>query len=485
MRALPSVPVAAFAAVALWLAWKSLGWPLVHDAPIMHYVAWRIAEGAAPYRDLFDMNFPGVYLFHLGVVKVLGMGDAAWRAVDLAVTVLGAVMVAALAAPWGRVAALGGALFFAAYHLAGGAWNAGQRDFLLTPLLLAGALGVARWAEGGSACAVFGSGVALGAALTIKPHAGVFVAALAVFVAVRARRTGLSSVRPLAALVGGAALAPAAAVAWVAALGALGAWRDIVFGYLVPLYSRVARPADWLYFRWHVWVAIFVTVALSLASVAWDRRVSARLGVVTLGLAYGLVHFVAQRKGWEYHLYPLAAFAAVLLCAELERARANDRRFVLGSLAVALVAVAWLLGVKGAEASDSGWILMKERRVTALTRDLAARTKPGDVVQVLDTTDGGVHALLRARLVQPTRFLYDFHFYHHPGAPMIERLRAELMDGLRAGRPALVVLWEPGWPTGGYERIDRFPALRTWLATDYEIAQQGDGYRIYAKRHDS
>src|SRR5687767_3180580 len=125
---------------------------------------------------------------------------------------------------------------------------------------------------------------------------------------------------------------------------------------------------------------------------------------------------------------------------------------------------------------------MKERRVTALTRDLAARTKPGDVVQVLDTTDGGVHALLRARLVQPTRFLYDFHFFHHPGAPMIERLRAELMDGLRAGRPALVVLWEPGWPTGGYERIDRFPALRTWLATGYEIAQQGDGYRIYAKR---
>jgi hypothetical protein len=479
------VPVAALAAVALWLAWQSRGWPLVHDAPIMHYIAWRIAEGAVPYRDLFDMNFPGVYLFHLAVVQILGTGDAAWRAVDLTMTALGAVMVAALAAPWGRVAALGGGSFFAAYHLAGGAWNAGQRDFLLVPLLLAGALGVARWAEHGRAGAALASGVALGAALTIKPHALVFVLALAAFIVVRARRTEGAGLRPLAALAVGAALAPAATVAWLAALGAVGAWRDIVFDYLVPLYSRVTRPADWLYFRWHVWVAIGATVVLSLATVARSRRLSARHAVAMIGLVYGLVHFVGQRKGWEYHLYPLAAFAAVLLCSEIEQARARGRRLVLGSLVAGLVAVAWLLGVKGAEASDSGWIVVKERRVAALSGELTTRTRPGDTVQVLDTTDGGVHALLRARLVQPTRFLYDFHFFHHPGAPMIERLRAELMDGLRARRPTLVVLWEPGWPAGGYERIDGFPALRTWLFTNYDLARQGDGYRIYAKRHDS
>ena len=67
-----------------WLAWRSLGWPLVHDAPLMHYVAWRIAEGAVPYRDLFDMNFPGVYLLHLLVVRTLGAGDLPWRLFDLA-----------------------------------------------------------------------------------------------------------------------------------------------------------------------------------------------------------------------------------------------------------------------------------------------------------------------------------------------------------------------------------------------------------------
>jgi hypothetical protein len=473
--------VGALGALVVWLGWKSVGWPLVHDAPIMHYVAWRIAEGATPYRDLFDMNFPGVYLFHLGVVRVLGTGDLAWRAVDLGVTAVAALLVALMAAPWGRVAAIGGALFFAAYHLASGAWNAGQRDFLLCPFLLAGALGVVRWAELGGLPALFGGGLALGAGMTIKPHTVVLVAALGAFIILRARRLSL----PVAVFVAGVVVAPLAAVAWLAALGALGAWRDIVFGYLVPLYSRVSRPTDWLYFRWHVWVAILATLAVSLASVAWRGAITARHAVAMLGLAYGLVHFVAQRKGWEYHLYPLAAFAAVLLCAEIERARAGGRRLAFNALVAGLAAVVWLLGVKGAEAVDSGWIAMKERRVSALVSDLAARTSPGETVQVLDTTDGGVHALLRARLVQPSRFLYDFHFFHHVDAPMIQRLRAELLRDLRARPPALVVVWEPGWPSGGYERLAAFPALATWLAEHYVLARQGDGYRIHAKRHRS
>jgi hypothetical protein len=477
--------VGGFGVLVIWLGWRSRGWPLIHDAPIMHYIAWRISEGAAPYRDLFDMNVPGAYLFHLAIVRWLGTGDVAWRGADLAVTALTSVTVAALAAPWGRSAAVGGGLFFAAYHLAGGAWNAGQRDFLLCPLLLGGALGVVRWAERDGVWPVFASGLALGAGLTIKPHAIVFVLALVAFIVVRARRTGVPALAPTAAFVVGVALGPAAVVTWVAALGALGAWGEIVVGYVIPLYSRLARPADWLYFRWHVWVALLATVALSVARPVRERRLTARHIVVMLGLAYGLLHFLAQRKGWEYHLYPLAAFAAVALFAEVARTRADGRQVALASLGAGLLAVAALLGVKGEEATGSGWIAVKERRVTALVGDLAARTKPGERVQVLDTTEGGVHALLRARLVQPTRFLYDFHFFHHRGAPMIERLRAELMRDLGAHRPALIVLWEPGWPAGGYERLDDFPGLREWLAAGYALARQGDGYRIYAKRHDS
>jgi hypothetical protein len=329
-----------------------------------------------------------------------------------------------------------------------------------------------------------GGGIALGAGLTIKPHAVAFLAALAVFMLVRARWTGVSVLRPVAAFIGGASLAPAAVVAWVAALGALGAWRDIVLGYLVPLYSQLSRPADWLFFRWHAWMVIAPVIALTLARIAATRRFTVRHAVVVLGVGYGLVHFVGQRKGWEYHLYPLAAFAAVLLFAELRPALVARRPLVAAPLAAAIAAAIWLLGVKGVEAVDSGWIVEKERRVSALTADLARRTTAADRVQVLDTTEGGVQALLRRRLRTPTRFLYDFHFFHHMEAPTIVRLRAELVDGLATRRPALIVLWQTGWPAGGYERLDRFPALRDLLQSRYRLDGEGPGYRIYAKRHD-
>jgi hypothetical protein len=42
--------------------------------------------------------------------------------------------------------------------------------------------------------------------------------------------------------------------------------------------------------------------------------------------------------------------------------------------------------------------------------DLDGRIAPRTSLQVLDTTEAGVHALLWLHAVQPTRFIYDFHF---------------------------------------------------------------------------
>jgi hypothetical protein len=106
----------------------------------------------------------------------------------------------------------------------------------------------------------------------------------------------------------------------------------------------------------------------------------------------------------------------------------------------------------------------------------------GGLVQVLDTTEGGIHALLRLRVRQPSRFLYDFHFYHDVDHPYVRRLRAELMGALRARPPMAVLMFERGWPVGGYERLAGFPELRSWLSEGYRIAEEADGYRLYVGR---
>src|SRR5439155_900001 len=94
-------------------------------------------------------------------------------------------------ARWGAVAAAGAALAFAAYHLAGGAWQAGQRDFLMCVFLVVGALGVVRWLERrGGAWSLAGAGLALGAAVGLKPYAVLFAGALGLVVLVAAARRG-------------------------------------------------------------------------------------------------------------------------------------------------------------------------------------------------------------------------------------------------------------------------------------------------------
>lgn len=474
--------LAGFAAVAAGLAWRSRAWPLIHDAPIMHYIAWRLAEGAAPYRDLFDMNMPGVYLIHLAVLRLGGAGDLAWRSFDLTWLAAGALAVAAFAAPWGLVAAAGGALFFAVQHLAGGEWHAGQRDFLLCPLLLVGALGVARGLEGRSATAVFAwSGLALGAAITIKPHAALLAVALAILVLASAGPP--ASRRPLAFFAAGLLLPPLAVVGWVAGLGALPAWREIAFDYLLPLYSRLGRPAVWGFHRWQAWIPVGVALALSLA--VTRKRDTPRHLVAVIGLGYGIIHYVVQGKGWEYHVYPLAAFAAVLIFSELGPLLGARRWAATILLAASLGAVALLFDAKGIEARDGDWIRGKERRVQALVGDLAGRLRTGDRVQVLDTTEGGINALLLLGVRQPTRFLYDFHFFHDIDTPVIQRLRREFMGDLERRPPRFVVLFERGWPAGGYERVAAFPELQRYLAVAYRVQVRGDGYLIYAKRDDS
>src|SRR5258708_5715515 len=68
----------------LW-SWR---WPLVGDASLMHYIAFLIERGWAPYRELGDMNMPGSYLIELAAMHLFGTGALAWRLFDFTLLAL-------------------------------------------------------------------------------------------------------------------------------------------------------------------------------------------------------------------------------------------------------------------------------------------------------------------------------------------------------------------------------------------------------------
>jgi dolichyl-phosphate-mannose-protein mannosyltransferase len=482
--------LAGSAGLCAWLGWRSLGWPLIHDAPILHYIAWLIARGAVPYRDAFDMNLPGVYLIHWAVLSIGGAGDLTWRLFDLAWLAATCGLLFAYCRSLGdRWAAAAAAVLFALYHLSGGAWRAGQRDFLLCLFLLAGAWGVARSLERGGALApLVWAGLALGAGMTVKPQAGLYWLGCAATAAWGARREGRSVVAGAGAVLAAGLVAPALVFGWLEWRGGLGAFVAILTGYLLPLYSHVGRVSVWRAFGWYRygWLAWGLLGALGLLALLGraPEGSGARKALASLGAGYGWLHFSLQGKGWEYHLYPLAFFLCALLpfaVGGLARRGAASPALRRAALVV-LTALVVTLGAKGVDAVDAAWIADKAQRVAALSRDLARLVPPGGTVQVMDVTEGGVHALLRLGIRQPTRFIYDFHFFHDEADPRIRALEAEFVSGLDAGRPAAIVVMRDAWNEPGYDRLHEVPGLTPILDRAYTLAVEGDGYRIYAKR---
>src|SRR5262244_2782359 len=200
----------------------------------MHYVAWLMTQGAVPYRDVFDMNFPGVYLLHLGVISALGEGDRAWRCFDLAWLVLTGAALFGFSRRMGDTqSGLAAALLFVLYHLSGGAWRAGQRDYLLALFLVLAAWGAARaWESGGFLIPALWGGLAAGASVMVKPQAGLFWIGCAVLIALGAWRA--CAIRALVVWCVAGLAVPDLVLGWLAWRGGAGPFAAILAGYILP-----------------------------------------------------------------------------------------------------------------------------------------------------------------------------------------------------------------------------------------------------------
>ena len=105
-------------------------------------------------------------------------------------------------------------------------------------------------------------------------------------------------------------------------------------------------------------------------------------------------------------------------------------------------------------------------------------------IQVMDTSNGALHALYDLQLVQSTGFLYDFYFYQFPDQPYIQGLRSRFLKEMATSRPDLLVISDQSWPDPqrSYRHIDEWPDFRNLLNADYRLGAETPGYRIYVRR---
>jgi hypothetical protein len=499
-RPVPLILAALSLLLALeWLV--SLQWRMVHDSPLNHYVAflWQ-HHGLFPYRDVFEVQMPGTFLFHRAVGTLFGYGDLAFRWTDLA------WLSAILWITWrvlrrfGREVAWVGVVLFGLSYFQHGPQMSLQKDYLgVLPIMgavLLAASGTQRLGLRG-----FAVGALFGLAACFKPHLSLGLPVVLLFLLRSARPAQGAALRTVSLAGAGWALPVGGILLWVWWNGAWSPFREMLGSYL-PLYLQLTvnhqTASGWGrvgYLFWQfkelggqgLWL---LPAGLALHRIVRDDKLPAatrRLAYLLAGmtLIYA-VYPVAAGQFFQYHWMPFQFFVICLASLALMRPSGDaksERWFPLAALGLAAFLSLHLPPDLPRQIRGLGPQPPKAGRADEIARFLQANLQPGDTVQPLDWTGGSVHGMLLAEARLATRFLYDYQFHHHVSRPEIQALRRRFLDEFVARPPRFVIDVTTGRASvWGEDTSYSFPELEVILQREYVALFRGDGYRILGRR---
>lgn len=444
-----------------WLAWASLDWPITVDGGFFHFVGAQMLLGEVPYRDLFDFNFPLIFVLHAAIIAIGGTGDLAFRLYDLGILTLVGVLAGTLVWPAGRTLAALAALSIVFSHLTFGPTSAGQRDFvLLVPALAAALLSAYAWEQPARrSLLLMAVGVASALAALLKPTGALL--ALLPFLGGRFRW------QDAAWVLGGASAMAFIALSALAAVGALGPFlTDVTVG--LPIYTSIERYSIGALLVTVGWAlpAKGVRLGFALAAFFGLRGPQPPRARMMMGLTvFGLVHFLVQRNGYFYHIYPLLAG---IFCWGAWSIRQIPPPAAL--LVVALIGASF--ATRGINVVELERSLDFNRLVVAQAPDviaasLASRLPPGARVQLLDSASPASLAMARAGMRQATSQFQWFFLLLGPDV-----WRTEFIAALKANPPDAVLVTNWQWPLNyGFEALDNWPEFVAELACCYVLAE--------------
>jgi hypothetical protein len=473
-----------------FFAVRTAHWKQVNDPAQLHYLCFLMDHGFAPYRDLLEINMPGIYLVNWSVMHTLGGGSGAWRAFDFALLGIASGAMIVIARPYDWLAGFLGATLFILYHARDGAGQEGQREFIIAVLLLCAYAFLFDAFRSRRTWPMFAFGLCGGMAATIKPMPLPFMLVVLLLAAIKWKRLSEPVLRLLLyALLG--LMAPLAMVgAFLISHHSLDS-----FWYLLrvelPFYQGLGRVSLPMLLSL-IATASVKTVALIALAIAvmkrdwwnWEGK------LLVAGIMFGVASYLAQGKAFPYHRYPMLAF--LFLWAGLQMIPALRARRTVRTLAAAGVGfVAILAPIYVSRSVHKVWDPKFSDSLAADLNQLGGGALSGRV-QCIDMPADCDATLYRMRLVQSTGLFYDYLIFGSSRQRVIRDVRATFWHQFKRRTPQVIVVGTGLYPYGrGYSKLASWPLFQKELASHYALyedrsfpsAESGArAYRIYVEK---
>ena len=490
----------------------SLRWRIVHDVPQKHYMAFLInAFDYAPYKDFLSTSYPGTFLFHVAVTKLVGYGDFALRCVDISLFLVLSGFTWLIFRRFDRSVAWAAIVLFGLSYLQHGQTMPLQRDYFgflpVVPAVFVGAFATGMK----KGLRLFCVGILFGFAGIVKPHLSIGLPVLVAYMTLdrfqyrikgSLRPFGTGVIRDGLNALAGYAVPVCVALVWLWHKGSLPYFWEMACTYM-PLHlgltgyhqtiSGNARIAYLIqnYIRLGGLTLWLVPASLGLYRMLVDRENAPQdrpfiLLLLALNLVYSIYPVLAGQF-WPYHWMPFQYFVVVTAAFAFMPYRdphrdASKRVFQAAAVCTfLLIAFAPLLMYTGRMLRGRSDIYNEVVRADAIARTLKARLKPGDSVQPLDWTGGSHLAMLRAKARLATPYIYDYYFYHHVSHPYIQRIRKRFIVRLQQENPRFIIDMRIKPRVSGNDTTTEFPELWAFIRGRYTAVEEGDGYVLYER----
>ena len=460
-------------------------WPLIGDAALMHYIVFLMHHGMAPYRDIVDPNLPATLIIEGVVIHLFGSGSLAWRMFDLFLLgVIGVAMIV-IARPYDWFAGFLAAALFALIHGRDGTMLLGERDLVMTALLvvsyafLFSAMRVSP-AESVSAWKMGCFGLCCGAAATIKPTVFLLPVLLLIMAAIHLRHQRQPRFRATLFSVLGVLAPIVYSLVWVWRKHVMAAFLATIFD-LIPYFARLG-DRSFGHLLVHSISSVVLPSVLIWLAVLWLERTQLtwERAALLVGAILGLASFYLQRKGYSYHRYPSEAFLLLLASIDLtsvlhqknSKPRPAAQRLALAGI---LLSAFFIGGGSTLHALRLDW--RNQEFDTLLQTDLnrLGSRRLDHRIQCLDMSDQCITTLNNLRLVQATGFLYDCYLFSTIHTAEQDRYRQAFWQAIQQNPPALFVVSSndcevyPERPSYNYRKTSRWPQLDAYLRTNYHL----------------